>query len=108
MEERRIAPDCRMQELSIHIARLEEKLVASQTALSLAKEDINRRLEGMNELRAQILAERGQFTLRSEYEAKHEILGNAIRDLQKYQYMSMGALAVFQIVIAIVLKMTFY
>lgn len=47
---------------------------ALDNALVLAREEVNRRLEGMNELRAQITSERGVYIARAEYEAKHEAL----------------------------------
>jgi hypothetical protein len=41
-------------------------------ALAIAREDVNRRLEGMNELRTQINEERGRFLQRDRYEAERD------------------------------------
>lgn len=43
-------------------------------AIEKAEQGVNLRLEGMNELRAQINAERGSYLTTSTYDAKHEAL----------------------------------
>jgi len=53
-----------------HMREHEQMLLA----LGTARDEVNRRLEEMNELRAQITTERGEFLLRKEYEGKHEAL----------------------------------
>lgn len=90
---------------AVEIARIEERLSAAQAALVVAKIEIDRRLEGMNELRAQIDKERGTFLLRAEYEAKEESIKSQLATLQRFQYMLVGGLLVFQIVLAVLLRL---
>jgi hypothetical protein len=45
-----------------------------EKALNIAKGDINRRLDEMNELRKQITNERGEFLQRSVYDREHGML----------------------------------
>lgn len=52
-------------------------------ALGKAEGAVNQRLEGMNELRAQINAERGAYLSTSTYEAKHEVLVEKINRLEQ-------------------------
>ena len=85
------------------VIRLEAHWAAGQEALGYARKDIDRRLEEMNQLRAQINAERGSFMTRLEYEAKHQTLISAISSLQKFQYTVLGALTVFQLLVGVVL-----
>ncbi len=54
-----------------------------RAALLDARANIDRRLEGMNELRAQISSERGEYLTRTEYEAKHEALIARINALEQ-------------------------
>ena len=49
----------------------EARHTAEIDALVLAREDVNRRLDGMNELREQINRERGQFLSRDLYDREH-------------------------------------
>jgi hypothetical protein len=52
-----------------------DKLHAAEAeALEIAKGDINRRLDEMNELRKQITSERGEFLQRSVYDREHSLL----------------------------------
>lgn len=92
--------------IEVRLARIEEKMMASAVAVEIAKHEVNHRLENMNFLRDQVNSERGAYMLRSEYEAKSEILSNAIHDLQKFQYMTMGGLVVFQVLVALVMRFT--
>lgn len=52
-------------------------------AIVLAREDVNRRLEGMNELRNQITDERGDYMTRKEYDAKHDTLIERVSALER-------------------------
>ncbi len=67
---------------------------AQQRALELARADVDRRLEAMNELRAQITNERGNYISRAEYEAKHEQLVERIQTLETGQAALLGRLTV--------------
>ena len=51
---------------------------ANSKALDIASKEIDRRLEGMNELRAQISTERGLYVLRESYDEQHAALRDAI------------------------------
>jgi hypothetical protein len=89
--------------LDIQVVRLEERLAASHEALKVAKIETDRRLESMNELRDQISSERGNYLNRSEYDLKHDALKSRIDSLEKFQYMIVGGLLVFQVLIGILL-----
>ncbi len=52
--------------------------VAMDLARSLAGDDINRRLDGMNELRAQITSERGLYLSRELFDREHSALRDSI------------------------------
>jgi chromosome segregation ATPase len=54
-----------------------------QDAVAKAEQSVNVRLEGMNELRAQINSERGSYLSRAEYDAKHEALAHAVDALER-------------------------
>ncbi len=75
----------------------------AEKAIDIAKMEVDRRLDGMNQLRDQINNERGVYMTRHEYEAKHDALDGTIRDLQKFQWMMTGALLVVQLLIGLVL-----
>jgi hypothetical protein len=84
------------------VSRIEEKLKSSETALFLARDDVNRRLDEMNELRDQITKERGFYISRVEYESKHESTASALSGLQKFQWATTGGLLVVQIFVVII------
>jgi hypothetical protein len=86
------------------ITTLEERFQANNEALGIARGEIDRRLEGMNELRMQIDRERGMYITHEKYEAKHEILTNSVRSLEKFQYMAMGALLAIQVLIGFLMR----
>lgn len=102
MENRRVT-DRRLEEIGITIARMDEKFSSSERALLVAKSEIDRRLNDMNELRAQIASERGEFVRREKFDADHDTLVIAISNLQKFQWGMLGALGVLQFVIGILL-----
>jgi hypothetical protein len=51
-------------------------------AVSLARREMERRLDGMNELRRQIDSERGQYIGREQYEASHNQMRDRIQNLE--------------------------
>lgn len=91
------------EELRERVIRLEEQLKASSEALTIARRDIDRRLETMNELRAQINTERSIYLTREEYYAKQDTMNLQINGLQKFQWSITGALLAFQILIGLIL-----
>jgi hypothetical protein len=71
---RKLISQWQVQHLERH--KLEQQALsiarnADNMALALAKAEIDRRLEGMNELRAQITDERGRYVLRDMYDEQH-------------------------------------
>jgi hypothetical protein len=54
-------------------------------AIDTAYSVLNGRLEGMNEFRAQINAERGQYVTKSIYDERYERLVERIAGLEKYK-----------------------
>jgi hypothetical protein len=56
-----------LEQHALQIARTGDAL-----ALDIARDDVNRRLEGMNELRSQINEERGRYLQRDRYEAERD------------------------------------
>jgi hypothetical protein len=55
----------------VRIARLEERYTAQQEAIGLARKDIERRLDEMNQFRAQINEERNIFMRKDTFDARH-------------------------------------
>lgn len=55
----------------------------SNVAIDTARNEVNRRLAEMNELRAQINVERGEYLSRHEYEAKHDALIERINSMER-------------------------
>lgn len=51
-------------------------------AMNLARGEINRRLEDMNELRQQITSERGQFLPRELFDRMHSLFEDRLRSLE--------------------------
>jgi len=107
-DERRTGKTRRLEDedvyhLAIAVARLEEKNAAASKAIEVAKEEIDRRLLEMNQLRHQISEERGHYVLRLEFDTKHDTLNRAVSNLQRFQWGMIGGLAVFQVLIGLVL-----
>lgn len=74
--------------VEVRLARLEERTLSAAEALRIAANNLDRRLEQMNELRDQINKERGSYYTRKEAES-----------LQHFQYMVMGGLIVLEFII---------
>jgi porphobilinogen deaminase len=56
----------------------QERNDANQLALEAARRDLDRRIEGLNEFRAQLASQQAGFITRREYDAKHEALITAM------------------------------
>jgi len=65
-----------------YLARLRE---ADQIAISKAEQAVDKRLEGMNELRAQITSERGEYVRIDTYSARHDELITRLNALEQGQ-----------------------
>jgi chromosome segregation ATPase len=75
LDEREKYVNMKFQELEKHDA-LQKKEHEKQIAN--ARDDIERRLESMNEFRAQLEKQAANFLTRSEYETKHDMIVNRI------------------------------
>lgn len=64
-----------------------------QVAISKAEESVNKRLEQMNELRAQITQERGEFVRSDTYSARHDELIARLNVLEQGQVSTIGQLS---------------
>ena len=89
------------------VDHLEQKMnithLKNDEALRSAKDEMNRRLEGMNEFRKQLEKQTVTFLSREEYEAKHQLINHKIEGLSKMVYIGVGILIVVQIAIGVVL-----
>jgi len=63
----------------------EERWVAQQRELALAQKEMERRLEGLNELRAQVLEDRGRFVTRELFDAEMDARGARLALIEKWQ-----------------------
>ena len=54
------------------------------------KTEMNRRLEGMNEFRAEMAATDAKYISRGEYQAAHNALGEALSTLSRLVYIGLG------------------
>lgn len=66
--------------INVKIARLEEKLTASEKALQVANESMQARLASMNEIREQLRWQSGTFITRTEFDAKLEGIEKGKKD----------------------------
>jgi hypothetical protein len=58
------------------------KFEAQDTALSLARESLEKRLETMNEFRQSLKDQQSAFLTRNEYSAKHDLLQGQVDQLR--------------------------
>lgn len=72
---------------------LDKIRAADQMAIAKAEESVNKRLEAMNELRAQITSERGEFVRNDTYSARHDELITRISALENGQVGISGQVA---------------
>lgn len=73
---------------------MDTKISALDRATSVASEAMNKRLESMNEFRAQLKDQNATFLTRNEYEAKHALLESKIESLQRIVYLATGAVLI--------------
>jgi hypothetical protein len=64
------------------VTRLEERLQAALDATTVAKHEVDRRLDEMNLLRHQIESERGAYVTVVRYEERHEDLARRVSDTE--------------------------
>jgi hypothetical protein len=68
--------------IDVHLQSRERMREIDQQALDLASADVNRRLEGMNNFRAQIKEAEAQFLSRPEFQGKFDILEQRLRTIE--------------------------
>ena len=69
---------------------------AAGAALATATEALDKRLEGMNEFRAQLTEQGRDFVTRTEYDAKHDALLNRLLVLERNAERTAGAIATWR------------
>ena len=62
--------------------RINDRFKAMQAAIDIASTEMNRRLEGMNEFRAQINSAESKYMTRQEWDSAHQLLGSQVRALE--------------------------
>ena len=67
------------------------QLSANEKAVLTAKGEMERRLEGMNEFRAQLNSQAGTFLERKAYESEHRLLQKEVDMLREWKAKSDGA-----------------
>lgn len=60
-------------------------------SITLAREDMARRLEGMNEFRRQMSETEAKYLTRSEWHTNHESLEKQVRQLERLVWTAAGA-----------------
>ena len=82
------------------IVRLGERLNAHEKALEIARREMERRLEGMNEFREQLNHQTATFLTRTEIGLMHEKIDNDITDLKKAKNIAEGKASVASVYVA--------
>ena len=70
--------------------RLATELVFNTKATDLAKIDMDRRLEGMNQFRAQLEKQAATFLTRDRFDGEHKILSDRINDIIQWKSSQEG------------------
>ena len=65
--------------------RLAGEIVFNAKATDLAKVDMERRLEGMNEFRSQLERQAGTFLTRDRFDVEHKILADKMSDITQWK-----------------------
>jgi hypothetical protein len=76
-----------------------------QKAIDLASEDINRRLNEMNQFRSQLESERGTYMTRDMYDREHTALGNRVKELEIERGNQAGKAAAYASAIGVIVVM---
>ncbi len=66
----------------------------AKEALELSKKELDRRLEGLNELRSEVLKDRSQFVKVDTYESEKKAVNKELKWMQRVLFIGMGGLAV--------------
>jgi hypothetical protein len=82
---------------------LESKIIALEKASEEAKKTLERRLEGMNEFRAQLKDQAQTFITRSEYCARNEKIDGAIQRFSDHVAEEKGKASQTSVIVSIVI-----
>jgi len=77
------------------------KLEEAEKALNMARQTLERRLEGMNEFRAQLKEQAGTFIIRSEFMATMERWDREIKNLNRAKDLVEGKASVTSVYLAL-------
>jgi len=94
--------------------RLEAHMIYTEKALAKTEDQLNTRLESMNQFRDQLRDQSKQFLNTSTYDANHKLLETKIEEkyklletkiepIQKYIYLGIGGLTIINVAIGIIL-----
>lgn len=89
---------------------IDERLAANNRATDIAKADVDRRLEEMNQLRAQIGEERGAYVPVAQYDERHRDLEKRLETMDRQLSGNQGrrtATAAFAGILVTVIGITF-
>ena len=98
-EERRIYVDRILEERDRQYGL---RYQAQEDALATARLDMERRLEGLNELRKAVETDRGRFLSVEKYEAEMRGVGGQLDELKAFQGRILGLMATVAILAGIV------
>jgi hypothetical protein len=84
--------------------RVEEQRIAQHEAIVRADGELNRRLEGMNEFRAQINSERASYVRQGDLDLRLGKMLAEIRPMQDDKQRQTGGLTVIGVVAAVLLS----
>jgi hypothetical protein len=79
---------------------LQAAFAAQQIALSRASQNIELRLDKLNELRQEVIEDRGTYLTREKYETEHGVLENKIGALEAWRGKALGFGALLALVSA--------
>jgi len=97
------------------IKELKVRVDYIEKGISKAEEDLNKRLEGMNEFRESLKDAQSTFLTKTEYESKHRLLEEKLDanqqiiqmkldSLQKIVYITVGTLAVLELMLRFLIR----
>ena len=81
---------------------IESRLGALEKATSLAANNMERRLESMNEFRQQLREQAATFVSKTEYDSKHQLLIDKISDLRESRAELAGKASQKSVVITLI------
>jgi hypothetical protein len=97
-------PEKRMSERECVELRdyIEVQLKALKEATNLARENMERRLEGMNEFRNQLNSQANTFMTRDAFEARHLLIQTQVDDLRAFKATSEGKASQLSVIISFI------